>query len=285
MKKHFFAIGLLLFAVFFFSCEKEEQDIDPLKDTDTEKAANIFVEYALVQKLFSDASDESVNAAIKTEDMMLENGTEKNSQYPLITIEPSLDTLDWPKTITVNYGEENYLCNDERYRRGKIIFEMTNRYIYEGTELTVSFDNYYQDDNKVEGTKLIKNEGRNENNNLVYSVVINDGIVITPDEKEIYFEQNTTREWIEGEDTPLNICDDVYLINGTQTGVSSDDVSYSIIITESLNVQVCCKWIRGGELDLDIQDFPTITVNFGIDECNPDAVITILNQDISVEME
>ena len=90
---------------------------------------------------------------------------------------------------------------------------------------------------------------------------------------------------IEGEDTPLNICDDVYLINGTQTGVSSDDVSYSIIIAESLNVQVCCKWIRGGELDLDIQDFPTITVNFGNDECNSDAVITILNQDIPVEME
>ncbi len=276
-----------LFSLFVFAaCDKDEDIVKDPPLTESEKAMNVMTEYVLVNKLFSDAASEADGAAKDVDDQLAgKSNVHKSKNYPVVTITP-FDTVTWPKTVIVNYGETNFLCPDGRYRRGVINFEITYWYHVEGTQLTVTFEDYYQDDHKLDGIKVVTNTGRNSDNNLVYTVEINDGLVITPDEKEIYYEQDSQREWIEGEDTPLNVCDDVYLIDGVQSGISSDSVTYNITVIESLNVRVCCKYIRDGILDIDIQDLPTVTVNYGVGEgeCNNKAVATILGIDFPFDM-
>lgn len=283
MKNLFYLFLLLtISSTLFVACEKDEEEEPTLPPT-TEEALGAIEEYVLVNKLFSDAANETESAARYADDT-IQNKSGNNKTYPQITIEP-FDAVNWPKTVTVNYGETNFLCQDERYRRGKIIFETTGWYHIEGTVINVSFDDYYQNDFKVDGNQIITNQGRNEDDNLVFSVVIENGEVTTPDNKVIYYEENTTREWIEGEDTPLEICDDVYLIDGIQSGISSDDISYDLIVQEDLNIQVCCHWIRGGILDVNIQGLPTISINYGDGECNSSATITIMGVEYEIEME
>jgi len=268
-------------AIFTFSC-KEPEEID--NPPTTEETLNALAEYSLVNKLYADAFSETDDAAKYTDDQIDGKKNGYKEDYPIITITP-FDAVTWPKDVTVNYGTTNYLCQDGRYRRGIINFETTGFYREEGTIVTITFDNYYQNNIKVEGTQIVTNTGRNASNNLVYTVEINDGVVTTQDNKVIHYEESTSREWVGGEPTVLEICDDNYHITGTQNGISSDSISYVLTVQTRLDVMVCCRWIRGGVLDVDIEGLETITIDYGNDECDHDAVVTILGVDYPIVME
>ena len=90
-------------------------------------------------------------------------------------------------------------------------------------------------------------------------------------------------EWIEGEDTQINILDDVYEITGTANGLTSKQKEYTITITKALNVAVNCPWIRSGTIDISA-DPANITVDYGTGECDAEATVTILGQAIPIVM-
>lgn len=265
------------------SCEKEENNNGTTEPPTNEEAVNALAEYALVNKLFADAANETNAAAIQAENDV-EQGTEGSKSFPQITITP-FDAETWPKTVVVNYGETNFLCQDGRNRRGVLNFETTGWHHVEGSVITLTFDNYFQNDYKVEGTQVITNLGRNEDNNMSYSVEITDGVVTSPDEKVINYEESTIREWIEGEDTPFDPCDDIWLVEGNQNGVSSDEIAYSLEVIQKLRVQVCCNWITQGLLNVDIEGLPTLSIDYGNGECNSTAVVTILGAEFPIVME
>ena len=86
-----------------------------------------------------------------------------------------------------------------------------------GSTRTVTFDNYYFNGIKVEGTKVIENMGHNDNQNMVFSVKLTGGKLTLPDGKTIERSFEHQREWIAGFLTK-NIWDDECLITGTATG-------------------------------------------------------------------
>jgi hypothetical protein len=271
---------IALLGVVMFSCKEEPEPI--VTPPTTQEAVNALAEYALVNKLFSDAFSEADDAAKYTDDQIdgSKNGTKDG---PIITITP-FDAVTWPKTVTVDYGLTNYECQDGRLRRGVINIETTGFYREEGTIITVTFEDYYQNDYKVEGTQIVTNTGRNADDHYVYTVEINDGKVTTPLNEVVNYEENTIREWAEGEPTILDICDDVYYITGTQNGVSSDSIAYLLTVQQQLDVKVCCHWIRAGLLDVDIESLTTMTVDYGDGTCDNDAVVTYLGQEYPIEM-
>ena len=262
-----------------FSCKEPE----PVDNTPTtEEAVSAIAEYALVNKLFSDSFSEADDAA-KYADEQVDGTKNGTKDYPIITID-NIDPQIWPKTVCVDYGTSNYLCQDGRERRGIINFETTGFYRVEGTVITITFEDYYQNDFKVEGTQIVTNDGCNADDNYVYTVEIIDGKVTAPiTNKVIYYEENTNREWAEG-DTTLDICDDVYYVTGTQNGVSSDSIAYLLTVQQQLDVRVCCGWIRAGILDVDIEGLSTLTVNYGDGTCDNDAIVTSLGVDYPIEM-
>ncbi len=280
MTKYLTLFFIALLGVVMFSCKEEPEPI--VTPPTTQEAVNALAEYALVNKLFSDAFSEADDAAKYTDDQIdgNKNGTKDG---PIITITP-FDAVTWPKTVSVDYGPSNFLCQDGRSRRGVINFETTGFYREEGTIITVTFEDYYQNDYKVEGTQIVTNTGRNADDHYMYTVEINDGKVTTPLNKIVNYEENTTREWAEGELTVLEICDDVYYITGTQNGVSSDSIAYLLTVQQQLDVKICCNWIRAGLLDVDIEGLSTMTINYGDGTCDNDAVVSYLGQEYPIEM-
>ncbi len=281
MTKYLIFLAFALLAIFTFSC-KEPVVNDP--PPTTEETRKVITEYSLVNKLFADAFSETDNAAKYSDEQIdgSKNGTKEG--YPTITISP-LDATTWPKTVTIDYGPTNFMCQDGRNRRGVINFETTGFYREPGTVVTISFNNYYQNNYKVEGVQTVTNSGRNASQNLVYTVVIVDGRVTSPLSETIYYEESTSREWVAGESTILDACDDNYFITGSQNGMSSDSIEYTLTVQNRLDVLVCCHYIRGGILDVDMEGLATITVNYGDGTCDENAIVTISGIDYPIVMQ
>jgi len=134
-----------------------------------------------------------------------------------ITITP-FDLTTFPKIIVVNFGTTNCLCNAGRYRRGKLNLVTTGWVRNSGTVITITPQDYYVNNNKVEGQNTISNKGRNTAGHINYDIVVH-GTIST-------FEGTTSldcvrnHEWIEGDNTIFNPWDDVFLIRGEAWGTS-----------------------------------------------------------------
>ncbi len=270
---------IIVSSLMFNSCRKD-------KDEDETYDVSAAGDDALAENVFSDAFAQVKDGMQKAEDTI--DGSKGISSIMgdtcIITISPCItltiipfDTT-WPKNLIIDFGTSN--CQQYppsgRNRRGKILVHCTGRYRTTGSVITTTFDNYYVDDNKVEGTKTVTNTGRNTDSNLVYSIHIIDAVITKPNNAgTIHWNSDREREWINGESTILYPWDDEYLITGTQDGVSANGKSYTIVITSPLNVLVGCRWVRSGTLDLNIQDIPTIAVDYGNGICDPNAVATV----------
>ncbi|MBM3420967.1 MAG: hypothetical protein FJY11_07525, partial [Bacteroidetes bacterium] len=103
-------------------------------------------------------------------------------------------------------------------RKGKIIIEITAMRHVSGSKRTATFDNYYFNDIKVEGTKVIENLGPNSAQNIVIAITLTGGKITLPDGKTVEREVDREREWIAGMATPRYLWDDECLITGTTSG-------------------------------------------------------------------
>lgn len=251
MKKIIVPILVLL----FMSCEE-----DVLKQkTDSASAIEALTEYMTVNKVFQDIGNNSGDAVLSAETSTTGKST-KTKNEPIITIEP-LDFTTFPKTTTINYAD-GVLCKDGITRKGIVSIVSTNWYGILGSQHTTTFTNYYHEDFKVEGTHFVKNLGNNENNNLVYSVTVEDGKITTKTGTIINYVENSTRTWVAGFNTPLNIWDDEYLLDGMQSGISSKGVEYSLTIEEPLHFVLLPRSIKSGILDIDIANINDIKINY-----------------------
>ena len=102
---------------------------------------------------------------------------------------------------------------------------------------TTTFEDYYQNGHKIAGTHITTNGGVMDNL-LTFNVKVNDGKVTKLNGDVIRYTQNTSRTWITGDETPLNIWDDEYEMSGIQTGVSSKGVNYKLEIIKPLHFVV-----------------------------------------------
>ncbi len=204
---------LLIFAalaIFTFTSCNKDSDIDQatLEMADDEAVSDV---------IFEDVFN-TVDYADIILDEYQQSGLPKSAtadSCPLVTIDHPDDAI-WPKTITVDYGT---LCTgfNNNTRTGKIIIVVTGPRLETGTSRTVTFDNYYVNGIKVEGTKVVENMGYNTNQNMVFSTTLTNGKLTLPDGRTIERSFNHEREWIAGIST-RNIWDDECLITGTANG-------------------------------------------------------------------
>lgn len=190
--------------------------------------------------------------------------------YPIITI----DTISTPRTMRIDYGTSNYLCTDGNYRRGAILVSWTGRYRATGSVITIGFDQFYHNDNHVEGSKVITNNGRNSDNNLYYTIVVN-ATITTPDGLSHTWNSNRTRTWTRGELT-MGPLDDEYEITGSTSGVNRKGIAYTATITKKLTIWLRCEWrIVSGTIDVSPAGKATRTIDFGEGACDRLVTVTI----------
>lgn len=245
-----------IIAILLMSCQTDDlrQNLEPTAAIET------LNEYVLVQQIFQDVGNNGGDALLNAENSTTGKSAKTISVGPVITIEP-FDYTSFPKTITIDF-QAGVLCEDGITRKGMISIVSTDWYGNEGSEHTTTFNNYYHNDYKVEGTHYVKNLGRNLDDNLEYSVIVENGKITSNTGKNINYTENSLRTWIAGSDSPLNIWDDEYLLDGTQSGISSEGVEYMLTIEESLHFVLLPRNIKSGILNFDFGNVNDIKLNF-----------------------
>ncbi len=259
--------GITLMGFMLGSCEKNND----IEGPDTQLAEDD----ALVDLMFDDLFAE-VEDAMESMEYTLYGGEKKSTSVVCkqITVERPSDTTFWPRTVTIDYGDgcEGPVGN---VRRGKVIIEVNHHYPHEDYYRTVTLEDYYINDHKIEGTRSVVNEGLNENGNLYYTVNLVGGKVTTPDGKVISKDYERIREWISGSATPRFRLDDEYLVTGTCTGINRNGIAYTRTITVPLEISLSCRWIRAGVVDIVNEAGNEIQMDYGDGECDREAVVTV----------
>jgi len=246
-------------------CNKENNK------TDLDEEITTVQDNATAEKTFSDVSgiaDEAYNSIIT-----FKSGTGEGDLIGnCATI--TFDTVEFPKTITIDFGDTNCLCPDGRYRRGIILISFTGPYREEGTVITHTFDDYFVNDNQVLGSKVVTNEGYNENDHLYFTIAVDGQIIKANGGGTITWISDRIREWIEGEETQ-NRFDDVYLITGDGSGKTASGHTFTEVITQALRRELSCKFFVIGTFEFTPENKPVRIFDFGDGECDNIATVTV----------
>lgn len=252
----------LLVILFITSCERNDAPVDtPVTNDDTAVFyfTGIINEYVLANEIFQDVVNNTGDALLKAEGKIkgMQTGSDTG---PVIAIEPfDLDTF--PKTTRVDFGSGT-LCEDGIIRRGVITIVSTGWYGQFGSSHTTTFNNFYHDIFKVEGKQVVENWGQNPEDYLIFGVTVEGGNVTSNNGVNIIFDESSNRTWIAGSESPFNIWDDEYLLEGTQWGDSSDGTFYLVAFEPPLHYDLQPRAIESGVVDLEIGGISGFKINY-----------------------
>lgn len=247
-----FALGILLFA----SCKKEET-----KKTTTTDDNGYATEHSVAEKSFADAEDIADLAGNSSSSTI---GLKETSTCATVTRSTG--------TFTVDFGTTDCLCSDGRYRRGKIVVTYTGRYADSGSTHSITFVDYYQNYNKITGTKTVTNMGTNGSGQPYFNVTVS-GVVRFADATAAHSLTNDsvitswtrTRTWVAGYATLGVWGDDAYNISGGGTIIrpSGATVNVSIPASTPLHMVAGCRWIQSGIIIYTLPSGLTRTIDYG----------------------
>jgi hypothetical protein len=249
------------------SCNKDQTLID---QTSVDLADDDAVSDAIFEDIFSTVDNASIIAeSIKGDESKSE--TVVTDSCPSVKINRPTGAA-WPKTITVDYGTG---CSgfDGNTRSGMIVISVTGPRLETGSKRSVTFESYYSNGIKVEGTKVLENLGKNTNQNFVFSIKLTSGKLTLADGKTILREFDHKREWIAGIFTK-NIFDDECLVSGIASGVNINGIAYTNTIMTPLHWTRACKFIVSGVVKIERSGKEPVTIDYGDGECDARATVT-----------
>lgn len=266
----------LFAAVTMIACEKNKnvEDIDLMTAEDDAIADlaydDVFTEVDRVMNILDGWG--YTMSALKSEDL---------ETCPIISITAPTDDF-WPREVVIDYGDG--CSHSERTRKGKIIITVSGPMWEEGSSRTVELDNFYVNDHKVEGTRVVTNEGRwiqgEYVGKLYFSVVLTGGKVYVPDSDIVISKEvNRTRTFVEGEDTRWDTRDDIWHINGMATGINRMGIPFTREITSALWKEIGCRFITKGTVLISAEGRPDVILDYGDGECDPFATVTVGDND------
>lgn len=271
-----FVAGAML-SVVMVGCKKNTST-NSSSDNDTD--VTTAKDQSLAEGLFNEANDVVDQASESNTIVFLSasSGDSKSSSLDQLAKSScatiTKDTVSIPHLITIDFGTTNCQCNDGKYRRGKILVSYMGHHRDSASTRTITFDNYFVNDNQVLGSRTVVNNGHNANGNLTFTITVDGQIIKANNEGTVTWQSNRTREWIEGESTQERN-DDVFLITGTSSGTKANGVSFTANITTPLRKAVACHWFDSGVVEVSPQGRPTRIINYGSGTCDDQATVTI----------
>lgn len=269
---------LVAVSMVFTSCRRDEEDTDT-----TAAADNAFAE-ACYSDVANIADEAGISGTVSNYRVGDPNTGGLLTTCATVTV-TNANTAD-QDTITVDFGSTNCTCNDGRNRRGKIIVFFTGLYRDSASTHTITFDNYFVNDNQVMGTKTVTNLGHNAAGHLVYDIDVNGTIILANGEGTITWNSQRQREWTAGESTSVWY-DDMYSITGSASGVSAAGENFSMNITNPLirNMALGCRrHFTQGTVELTPGTRPMRTIDFGSGACDDIATVTINNHTYTIHL-
>ncbi|MBI5540360.1 MAG: hypothetical protein HY951_09910 [Bacteroidia bacterium] len=280
-------LNLCLFIAFvaLISCKKaDETKQDPFNATSNMNAAT---NNSIASSMFDDVYKQVDYSSSYMKDSCA--GKKSISAYPCATITlgaGEFNLTTWPKHITVDFGTG---CTDSYgvTRKGKVIYTASNWMHEAGSVCTVTTNNYYVNDYKVEGTKTITNQGLNASQHLTYHVVVTNGVITHPAGEHHTWTTDRVTEWLSGQGTPIYPWDDEFSTTGSASGVTTANESYTITIDSAnpLLTSWTCRFIKQGKLTIVVGNQPSILVDYGTGACDGNASFTIYGQTYNVVIQ
>ncbi len=266
MKKisfYFAAVLMIGLALSINSCKKDKNI-----DADTSASADD----AFAERIYNNVSNIADEAySVETNSL---KSTDGDRIYLGNCATITLDTLSTPHSLIIDFGEVNCLCNDGRYRRGKIIVSFTGRYRRPGSVMAHNFDEYYVNDNKVDGSKVVTNMGLNENGKMYYDVEVVGVIYKANNGGTLSWNSSLERVWEEGIYT-RTLWDDVYLISGTASGIRANGNTWEREILNPLRKELGCRHFVSGTVEIRPENKAVRLLDFGSGECDNIATVII----------
>ncbi len=263
----FILIIIAALTLFLSSCDKENDLVSSEENFEAETTA-----YVDLLNAFDLSDAEEATDGYKWGDIgcmtvtIHDNGTEEF----------------WPRSWTLDYGEEGCEGRYHNVRKGKIHISLTDDWKNESSLRTITFEDYYFNENKIEGVKTIFNNGLNEAENPVFTRKVEDGIYTKSTGETMT--RNSTRvcEFIEGSET-FSREDDKWSVTGSGEGINFDEESFTVNITTALIYQHRCFLPISGVVEIVINEADTIVVDYGEGEC--DTIITVTKNGETIEID
>ncbi len=269
---HYFSISLLigLIVIGFGACRDSERDLDD----ETESSRD----FATMQNLLNDAFKQVHRVALYDSVLNDTGIVQLIDTNCLDTFYTTTGLNQFPTTLVLNYGTGyGPACLDGRYRKGEIRARFTSKYTNPNAIITFTFDNYWVDLYKLDGTMVMTGLGNGN-----YTVSVTDGSVFwTPSVLEftVTYDGSYTLEREDGTAT-LDPEDDIFRISsGVGSGVNSRGNTYTANVTDPLRVALSCSWMIDGGVRLKPSNLQTRDLDFGSGACDSRLMITINNRE------
>lgn len=169
-------------------------------------------------------------------------------------------------TITIDFGINGIIGKNGKIRKGKIIIKFNGGYRVVGSAISQTFDNYFVNGKKIEGTRSITYKG--DSSGMPKWTIQSDLTITKNDGKKVTWSSTRTRIMTAGYSTPLNWYDDEYTITGTANGTTSNGDTYTMSIDKPLFIKVSytpptlCKYIIDGTITYT-RGSRTATLDYG----------------------
>lgn len=255
--------------VMFTACRKQKDTEDTGYGTD----------HAALEKTFSDVQSITDQAGT-------DGGLSTYKMLPTLLGSCAVvtkDTVSNPHVATIDFGATNCLSADGKYRRGKIIVTYTGRYRDVGSMHTITFDNYFVNDNEVKGTKTVTNTGTNSSGQPVFNINVNGSIVLSNGNGTLSWTSTRTRTWITGYNSG-DWKDDVYEITGSGTVTRASGKTFDMAIITPLHIALDCKWIQSGVVQITPQGGNVRSLDYGNGTCDDQADLTVNGKTYSISL-
>ncbi len=178
-----------------------------------------------------------------------------------------------PNQIVVNFDTVNCLCIDGRTRRGNFTIDYTGNYGDSNQTRTITFQDYYVNDHRINGTEIITGLGGTK---PAYQVEIDGVIDVLDTLGAITYKAEMVRTWEAGSGT-VQWSDDLYSLDGSGQGINNLGNNYAFNTLEPIQkrMPIVCRFFAAGILEVQPQGRTFRSIDFGEGDCNETAIVTI----------
>lgn len=276
MKARLLVMATILFASMFYSCSKDDSpdNATPPEDLTAQELTAARIQSDLV---FDDVSSEVLQVTL--------NGTTgaastTSAACATVTISPQ-DLTTWPKTITIDYGSTGCTGINGWVRKGKISYTLTKLPRETGAVVNVSFDNYFVNGYKLEGSYSITNNGSADANLNITTRLVN-GKITYPDGK--WYTRTSTINWqqVAGSAT-ASVLDDEFNVTGEAVIKSSANNELITSSKTPLLRKVTCGNFVSGQLNVAYNGIAGV-LDFGGGTCDKKATLSLGTRNYEVTL-
>ncbi len=157
----------------------------------------------------------------------------------------STDTISSTEhTLVIRFGNQNCRCLDGRYRRGTILVNYSGQYMSSGCIHNISFQNYFVNDEEVQGSIVATKIDTTIIGDWYYKVLSNLSLVTTPNQIATW-KGTLVRKWLTGYKTG-DRNDDAFSISGSSTLTRSNSHTFVFDIQTPMQISTGCDYCSFG---------------------------------------